>query len=46
MIDPITENIYNIILSIILGILSVVFINLFFDKPRNVIHTRTNNKRE
>lgn len=33
MIDPHTEHIYNIILSIVIGILIVLFIDQLFDKP-------------
>lgn len=34
MIDPITDNIYNILLSIVLGIIFVVFIDTLYDSPR------------
>lgn len=34
MIKPNVEYIYNIILSIVLGILSVLFINQLFESPQ------------
>jgi hypothetical protein len=34
MIDKSTENIYNIILSIFLGIIFVILIDQCFEKPR------------
>ena len=34
MIDPTIESIYNIILSIFLGIIMVVLIDQLFKKPR------------
>ena len=36
MIDPKTEHIYNIILSLILGIIIVLFINQLFDTQQIV----------
>ncbi len=33
MIEPKTENIYNILLSIFLGILLAIIINEFYQKP-------------
>jgi hypothetical protein len=36
MIDERTEHIYNIILSIFLGALSICLITVLFDKPRIV----------
>lgn len=34
MIDPYIENIYDIILSIFLGIILILFFNKMFDSPR------------
>jgi len=37
MIDPLNEFYYNIILSIVLGVLTILFINQLFNNPTVVI---------
>jgi len=37
MIDPVRDNIYNIILSIFLGVVLIIAFNFLHDSPRTVI---------
>lgn len=43
MIDPDTEHIYDIILSIFLGIMIVLIMNSLYDEQRSIIVTSKNN---